>query len=91
MSTRIILTVCFPVYNGDKYIKKAIINTINQIKKFKIPSQIFVSNNASTDKTLEICYKLKKKFKRFKIFNRKKKNSLIDNYSYQLKNFFFYD
>jgi glycosyltransferase involved in cell wall biosynthesis len=80
-----ILTICFPVHNGQKYIGKALHNTINQLLKFKIPAQILVSNNASTDETLRICKKYKKKFKYFKIFNRKKKITLNQNHNYLLK------
>ena len=48
------ITICYPVFNGEKLIKKAIQNTINQIEKNQIKAKILISNNFSDNNTLII-------------------------------------
>jgi glycosyltransferase involved in cell wall biosynthesis len=79
------ITVCFPVYNGKKYIKKSLNHTIKQFIKYNIKGTILISNNASTDNTLFECKKLKKYYSFIKIFNKKKKIPLCKNYNFLLK------
>lgn len=64
-----IISVCVPVFNGEKSISRNIKSLINQeFKNF----EILISNNKSTDKTLKICKNFKQKDNRIKIFNQKK-------------------
>ena len=67
------ISVCIPVYNGEKTISKNLDSLICQnYENF----EILISNNKSTDKTLEICNTYKKNDNRIKIYNQKK------NYQY---------
>lgn len=78
------ITICYPVFNGEKLIKKAIQNTINQIEKNQIKAKILISNNCSDDNTLIICEEFQKKYPYVKIFNQKKKLSLNQNHNFLL-------
>ena len=66
------ITVCFPVFNGEKLIKKAIQTTINQIEEQKIKAKILISNNCSEDNTLNICEEFEQKYTYVKIFNHER-------------------
>lgn len=79
------ITICFPVYNGEKYIANALNYTIRQIKNDKLDARILISNNHSDDKTLEICRGFERQYDSLKIFNQKQKISLIQNYNFLLK------
>lgn len=78
------ITVCFPVFNGEKLIKIAIQTTINQIEEKKIKAKILISNNCSEDNTLNICKEFEKKYTYVKIFNQEKKLSLNQNHNFLL-------
>ncbi len=68
------ISVCIPVYNGEKTVSRNLNSLIRQnYKNF----EILISNNKSTDKTLEICNAFKKNDKRIKIYNQKKKTTSI--------------
>ena len=60
------ISVIINVYNGEKYIKKCLDSIINQTYK---NLEILIINDASTDKTLDICKKYNDK--RIKIINNK--------------------
>ena len=62
----------FPVFNGEKLIKKAIQTTISQIEEHKIKAKILISNNCSEDNTLQVCEEFEKKYTYVKIFNEEK-------------------
>ncbi len=79
------ITICFPVYNGEKYIANALNCTIRQIENEKLDARILISNNHSEDKTLEICRGFERQHDYLKIFNQEKKISLIQNYNFLLK------
>lgn len=57
------VSIIIPVYNGEKYIKKAIESAINQTYK---NIEIIVVNDGSTDETEKICKSFNKKIKYFK-------------------------
>ena len=78
-NNRPIISVCIPVFNGEKSISRNLNSLINQ--NFK-NIEILISNNKSSDKTLEICSNFKKKDKRINIFNQKKKLAVFDNYKF---------
>ena len=79
------ITICFPVYNGEKYIANALKYTIRQIQNDKLDARILISNNHSDDKTLEICRDFVRQHDYLKIFNQEQKISLIQNYNFLLK------
>jgi glycosyltransferase involved in cell wall biosynthesis len=66
-----IISVCIPTYNQEKYIKKCLLSVLNQ--DVKVPYEIIVSDDCSTDQTrniiLEICKSHSDKIKY--IFNSK--------------------
>ena len=77
-----IISVCVPVFNGEKNISRNIKSLINQeFKNF----EILISNNKSTDKTYKICNTFKKKDNRIKIFNQKKKIPVFKNFKFLIK------
>ncbi len=45
------ISVCMATYNGEKYIKEQLLSILNQIKEF---DEVIVSDDGSTDNTLEI-------------------------------------
>lgn len=62
MSTN--FTVLLPVYNGEKFIKRAVLSVINQeYEDYKL----YIINDGSTDRTLSICEELAKKNNKIEI------------------------
>lgn len=49
------ITVIIPVYNGEKYIERAIVSVLNQTLQ---PQKIIVVNDGSSDSTAKICKNL---------------------------------
>ena len=60
--------VVVPIYNTEKYLERCLDSLINQTY-FNL--EIILVNDGSTDKSLEICEKQRKKDKRIKIINKK--------------------
>ena len=81
-SNKPIISVCIPVFNGEKTIirnlKSLISQDLNNI-------EILISNNKSTDNTLEICNAFKKNDQRIKIYNQKKKLPVFKNFKFLIK------
>lgn len=73
--------VGIPVYNGEKFLKKALTSIIFQTHK---NLEIIISNNCSTDSSYDIIKDFQIKDKRIKIFNQKKKLSMMDNFRFVL-------
>lgn len=65
-----LVSVLISVYNEEKWIKKSLNSILNQTYK---RLEIIIINDGSTDNTLNILKKIKKKDKRIKIFNQKNK------------------
>ena len=78
------ITVCFPVYNGEKFIEKALESTIQQLEENKIDTKILISNNVSEDNTLLICKKFEEKYEYVKIYDQKSKLALNENHNFLL-------
>lgn len=54
--------IVVPVYNEEKIIEKSILIIHEHIKKnMKYPCTILIANNGSTDKTMDVAYRLEKK------------------------------
>ena len=64
-----LVSVVMPVFNGDRFIDKAIQSILDQtLKNF----EFIIINDASTDKSLQIINKYKRKDKRIKLINNRK-------------------
>jgi len=66
------LQILMPAHNEESNIKEILQNIDGVLKKIKINYSIIVCEDGSTDQTLSILKKLKKKI-RIKILNKKKK------------------
>lgn len=76
------ITLGMPVLNGEEHIHYALDSIFQQsFKNFNM----IIYDNASTDKTLSICEKYKKKYNKIKIYKQKKRVSSIHNWMSILK------
>ena len=62
------LSIIVPAYNCEKYIDECIESIIKQKNNL---IEIIIINDGSTDKTLEKCENLQKKYQNIKIINQK--------------------
>ena len=71
------ISIGIPAFNAEETIEKIIKSILNQsIQDF----EVIISDNASKDKTLQICRKYEKKDLRFKIFNQEMFIKKYSNY-----------
>jgi glycosyltransferase involved in cell wall biosynthesis len=77
-----IVSIGMPVYNGTKYIVKALDSLLSQTYK---NIEIIISDNASTDDTGRIIKDYNKKDRRITYFSQKENIGIIDNYNFVLK------
>jgi glycosyltransferase involved in cell wall biosynthesis len=76
------ISIGLPVYNGEKFLEEKIISLLNQtVADF----EIIISDNASTDSTLEICQKYLQKDKRIRYFKQEKNMGFPWNFNFVLK------
>ena len=76
------ISIGIPAFNAEKTIEKIIKSILNQtIKDF----EVIISDNASEDKTLEICRKYGENDRRFRIFNQGKNMGPYWNYDFVLE------
>lgn len=76
-----IVSVGIPVYNDEKFIRKAIESVLNQtFSNF----ELIISDNASNDSTSTICKEFAKKDKRIKYIRQTKNINLLPNYNFVL-------
>lgn len=61
------ITVIIPVYNGEKYIRRAV-NSV--LKQDNMPRKIVIVNDGSTDNTGNICEKLKQENEIIEVVNK---------------------
>lgn len=73
------ITIGIPVFNGEEFIAKTLYKLINQSYS---NIEIIISNNKSTDKTLEIIQKYQKVDLRIKVINQSKHMKSVDNFRY---------
>ena len=78
-----LISVGIPVYNDEKFIKKAIESVLNQTF---INFELIISDNASTDSTSSICKEYLKKDNRIKYIRQKENINLLPNYNFVLNN-----
>lgn len=67
---RDLISVIIPVYNSEKYLEKCLLSLINQSYK-KI--ELIIINDGSTDNSIKICNKFKKKDSRIVLINQENK------------------
>lgn len=79
------VAILLAAYNGEKYIQEQIESIVNQVD---VDIYIYISIDASTDRTLEICQQLQKIYKNIFIINDGKKRfgSAGKNFYYLIKN-----
>ena len=64
-----LFSIVIPIYNSEKYIKKCLLSVLKQ--KFT-NYEILIINDCSTDKSLAVCQRFRKKYSFIKILNQKK-------------------
>ena len=79
------VAVLLAAYNGEKYIQEQIESIVNQVD---VDVYIYISIDASTDRTLEICQQLQKIYNNIFIINEGKERfgSAGKNFYYLIKN-----
>lgn len=65
------ITVLLPMYNEEKSAEPMIKLVTKRLKRDKIPHEILVVNDGSTDKTEEVLKKLRRKTRQVRIINHK--------------------
>jgi glycosyltransferase involved in cell wall biosynthesis len=85
------VSIGMPVYNGEIFIRKALNSLINQSHS---NFQLIISDNASTDKTSEICQEFVKKDNRIHYIRQEKNIGANNNFKFVLEqskaNYFFW-
>ena len=81
LSEKPVVTVGIPVFNGDKFLHKRLDSILSQsFKNF----QIIISDNASQDKTQEICEEYARKDSRI-LYTRQESNmGALKNFQFVL-------
>ena len=74
------ISVCMATFNGEKYIKKQLISILNQINN---NDELIISDDSSTDSTIEIITSLNDK--RIKLYKNQKFKSPIFNFENAIK------
>lgn len=77
------IDILLATYNGEKFVKEQIESILNQTYE---NFNLIISDDASTDNTLNILEEYEKKDTRIKIFKKEKNEGLIDNFEFLLKN-----
>tara|TARA_B100000575_G_C23138352_1_gene661891 strand:- start:2465 stop:3304 length:840 start_codon:yes stop_codon:yes gene_type:complete len=76
------VSIGIPVYNGGKFLKRVLTSIIYQSHK---NIEIIISNNCSTDNSLEIIKNFKNNDNRIIFHDQKEKLSMMDNFRFVLK------
>ena len=76
------VSIIIPAYNEEENIKEVIESSFNQTLK---PKKVIVIDDNSSDKTVQICMKLKEKYKNLQIIQQKENNGKSYNITYVLK------
>lgn len=78
MSSKVDVTIGLPVFNGEKYLKRALNSLLHQTYS---NFTLIISDNASTDATPQICETFKKKDKRVQYFRYDKNQGMSWNFN----------
>lgn len=77
------IDILLATYNGEKFVKEQIESILNQTYE---NFNLIISDDASTDNTLNILEEYEKKDTRIKVFKKEKNEGLIANFEFLLKN-----
>lgn len=77
------IDILLATYNGEKFVKEQIESILNQTYA---DFNLIISDDASTDNTLNILEEYEKKDTRIKVFKKEKNEGLIANFEFLLKN-----
>jgi glycosyltransferase involved in cell wall biosynthesis len=81
-SKKPIISIGLPVYNEEKFLQKKIESILNQtLQDF----ELIISDNASTDKTKEICQEFLKKDSRIRYFRQEENIGSVKNFEFVVK------
>jgi len=72
------VSIGIPVYNGERYLEEAIVSVLDQTYH---EFELIISDNASTDRTQEICMKYAKQDPRIRYFRNEKNLGAAPNYN----------
>lgn len=78
MLNEIILSICIPTYNRSKFLSEALDSIIISLNGFEDRLEIIISDNASTDDTIDVVKDYQSKFS-FIRYNRNKENVFDKN------------
>ena len=76
------VSVIIPAYNEEGNIQRVLDSVYNQTK---IPDQVIIIDDHSTDKTVKVCLKAKKKYKNLIILTKKQNKGKAHSISYVLE------
>jgi len=77
------ISIGMPVYNAQEFLKKRIINILEQTFE---DFELIISDNCSEDKTHEICLELSKTDKRIHYYHQNENKGVLSNFGFVLKN-----
>jgi glycosyltransferase involved in cell wall biosynthesis len=81
-SDKLKVSIGLPVYNGEKYLRQALDSIVSQsYRNF----ELIIVDNASTDKTQQICYEFARKDSRIKYYRNKRNIGGPANYNLSFK------
>ena len=68
------VSIVIPVYNEEGLLWGSVVELVERMKAFELPYTIFLCQNGSTDKTLEIALDLERKFDQVRVVNVEEAN-----------------
>lgn len=81
-----LITVIIPVYNNEKYLRRAVESVCNQTYPHEL-MEIFIVDDGSTDSTPAVCDTLKEEYTpRIKVFHREKNEGLSSARNFGIRN-----
>jgi GT2 family glycosyltransferase len=78
MSTKPLVSVCLPLFNGANYLEVALPSVLNQTYD---NFELIITDDGSTDSSLEIIEKFAKKDRRIRLYKNPVKLGLFENYN----------
>lgn len=77
------VSIGLPVYNGEEFIAEAIRSVLDQSY---VDFELIISDNNSTDKTIEICNYYAKLDKRIKLYKHDENIGMVENFNFLIEN-----
>ena len=72
------VSVCIPVFNGESYIAQALESVLSQTF---LDFEVIITDNCSTDKTLQIIKNISQKNPRMKVFSNEENLGIVGNFN----------